>query len=153
MFALLWGWGHCLPLFTTTSMFLRTSPDFSCGFSPFSFFPPGIFDVLRADVYAHWRNGRVFAKPRPVSPYTVIERLVDWQRAAAAELLRHGGGYSVTEAQRRSYVSFPSSRVVKGRIKWYGTRGRCVRLKRTPRGSLKRPELPHASKMEKCIAV
>lgn len=41
-------------------------------------------------------NGCVFVKPRPISPYMVTERNVDWQRAAAAELLRHGGGYSVT---------------------------------------------------------
>lgn len=91
--------------------------------------------------------------PRLILPYMVTERTVDWQRAAAAELLRHGGGYSVTGQQRRSYVSFPSSWVSKRRMKWYIKRGKCVRLKRTLKGSEKRREAPHVGKMEKCIAV
>lgn len=123
--------------------------------------PLFLFSLLRLGFSTYYgvmctpieKNGSFFVKPRPLSPYTGIGRNVDWQRAAAAELPRHGGGYSVTGDQRWSYVSFPSSWVVEGRIRWYIRRGQCARRKYTLRGSQKRPELPHTSKMEKCIAV
>lgn len=93
--------------------------------SPFSyFFPSAIFDVVHIRCVRPLKKWvRLVPRPRLFSPYLVIERAVDWQwAAAAAELLRHGGGYSVTEDPRRSYVSFPSSLVGKARMKWYGRR-------------------------------
>lgn len=114
------------------------------------FFP---FDVLWSNVYAHWKNGCVLFRARPFWPYTVIERSVDWHGAAAAELLRHGGGYSVTVAQRRSSVSFPSSGVGEGRAKRCRGRENRLRPKRTARGTGEPAELLDGSKMGKCIAV
>lgn len=102
-------WPTVVKTTTTTNKQQQKKPTHFHANSPLSPFAPGIFDVLRGDVYAHWRNGRNLAQTPPRSPYMVNERTVDWQRAAAAELLRHGGGYSVSGDQRRSYVSFPQA--------------------------------------------
>lgn len=142
-------WSHGL---TSSIIFLNKS-DFWSNSLHSHFFRLRFSSYYRVKCTPIEEMGVLVAQTRPIFPYMVIERPVDWQRAAAAELHRHGGGYSVTGDQQRSYVSFPSSWVAKGRIKWYRRRGKCAWPQRAPRESKERPELPQPSKMEKCIAV
>lgn len=72
-------------------------------------------------VHASWKiTGVSLGKPRPLLPYMDIVLEVDWQRAAAAEIPRHGGAYTLGGQRQNSCATFAHIQVRTWRNKWPG---------------------------------